>query len=55
MSRLTALCLDGPLNGSWADFDNPPEGYTPEHWPSGEQVLLYLSYETRIWWDDEQS
>lgn len=41
-----ALCLDGPLNGTYKNYLTPPEGYIPAVWPSGEVVLLHESNET---------
>lgn len=33
---MNALCLDGPCNGLYADFDNPPAGYYQDFWPNVE-------------------
>lgn len=36
-----AICLDGPLNGQYASYEYPPEGYERYPWPTGEKCLIH--------------
>lgn len=39
--RVRAICLDGPLNGLYADLTEATDaGYTLASWPTGEPVFL---------------
>lgn len=49
-----AICLDGPLNGTYADVNSPPHGYVQYDWPTGEVTLIhYTSYHVQGDFDPE--